>query len=69
MTVSVTAARDAGLALGRPQLLFETPRYNLANSKAQYDVTPDGERFLMSLPARDQAPITVTLNWAAELKR
>ena len=37
--------------------------------KAQYDVTPDGQRFLVNVPAEDTqtTSITVVLNWAAGL--
>lgn len=37
----------------------------------QYDVTPDGQRFLLlKLPAKATlAPITVTLNWTSLLKK
>jgi hypothetical protein len=37
--------------------------------RAQYDVTPDGQRFLLNVPVeeRQSASITVVLNWAAGL--
>jgi serine/threonine protein kinase len=37
----------------------------------QYDVSADGKRFILNTPASEEAaaPITVVLNWAAELKR
>jgi hypothetical protein len=37
-----------------------------------YDVSPDGQRFLMIQPIEEEAPptqINVVLNWAEELKR
>jgi Tol biopolymer transport system component/tRNA A-37 threonylcarbamoyl transferase component Bud32 len=35
-----------------------------------YDVTPDGQRFVVTIPPEDLGPpITVVLNWAAALKR
>jgi len=36
----------------------------------EYDVTADGQRFLINLPTESTTvPITVVLNWAAGLKR
>jgi hypothetical protein len=34
-------------------------------------VTPDGQRFLINVPLEEDAPspITVVLNWAAELQK
>ena len=51
---------------GEPKELFMT----LQN--AGWDVSGDGKRFLMSVaPTRQniQTPITVVLNWQADLKR
>ena len=69
MAVSVAAAGDVELALGPPQVLFEAPRYSLGSSRAHYDVTPDGERFLVNLRTQEPEPIQIVLNWAAELER
>ena len=46
-----------------PQLLFE------ANVVAGYDVTADGQRFLVNQPVGEevQSPLTVVLNWTAGL--
>jgi len=56
---------------GRPDVLFEgsyrsTP---IPAGQQYYDITPDGQKFLMI--KRDQAPaqINVVLNWFEELKR
>jgi len=51
---------------GVPQRLFEGPADN------GWDVTPDGQRFLLgALQVRQngQAPITVVLDWQAQLKK
>ncbi len=57
---------------GRPQLVFEVP-YVLGTSVANYDISPDGQRFLMIKAAEEeegqQAQIHVVLNWFEELKR
>jgi serine/threonine protein kinase len=35
-----------------------------------YDVSPDGQRFVVAIPPEDLGPpITVVLNWLAALKR
>lgn len=48
-----------------PKPLFE------AQTTGYYAVTGDGQRFLLNTPVEESAsaPITVVLNWAAELKR
>ena len=57
---------------GPPRLLFEVPTPPDVG-RATYDVTADGQRFLVLLPAEgDEAQatqLTVVLNWFEELKR
>jgi serine/threonine protein kinase len=55
---------------GKPRMLFEGPYVPTPRSFADYDVSPDGQRFLM-LKAAEQTPgqINVVLNWTEELKR
>jgi hypothetical protein len=60
-------------AAAKPQLLFErhyeaSPQSFLAN----YDVSPDGQRFLMVKAGEQESAATqinVVLNWADELRR
>jgi len=71
MAVEITTKPN--FALGNPHVLFERP-YILANVPiSNYDVSPDGRRFLMVKPTEQaQAPptqINVVLNWFEELKR
>lgn len=57
-------------SVGKPRVLFEG-RYLLGGgSPAGYDVSPDGQRFLM-VKGGDEAPaqIDMVLNWSDELKR
>ena len=57
---------------GAPTLLFEGQYHNDFNwSPPNYDVTPDGQRFLMIQPGEQEAAtqINVVLNWFEELKR
>ncbi|HVE65198.1 MAG TPA: hypothetical protein VNC59_01350, partial [Thermoanaerobaculia bacterium] len=54
---------------GVPQALFET--HLRTPPGRQFDVTPDGERFLVNLVPGDQVsdPVTLVQNWAAERRR
>jgi Tol biopolymer transport system component/predicted Ser/Thr protein kinase len=71
--MAVDIATQPGFAAGTPRMLFEglydPAPYPLAN----YDVSPDGQRFLMLKPTEHEqaAPtqINVVLNWFEELKR
>ena len=54
---------------GTPARLFDT-RYVTAQNGRSYDVSPDGQRFLMiKASGTEQAPtMVVVLNWLEELK-
>jgi hypothetical protein len=69
----VDIATQPGFAAGKPKVLFEG-RYSPAPGTGNnYDVSPDGQRFLMLKPSeQDQAAptqINVVLNWFEELKQ
>jgi eukaryotic-like serine/threonine-protein kinase len=71
MAVEITT--QSGFVAGKPQMLFEG-RYEPAPVPiANYDVSPDGQRFLMLKPTEQAqaAPtqINVVLNWFEELKQ
>jgi len=57
---------------GSPAVLF-TGRYTMGGTVVDYDISPDGQRFLMMKEADEgevpQAQINVVLNWFEELKR
>jgi Tol biopolymer transport system component len=63
------------LEVGTPTRLFAPRVLNGPVSplgfRAQYDVTRDGQRFLLNVPEQDAAPpsITVAVNWPAGLKK
>ncbi len=68
----VPVETEPTFSAGRPSVLFEgsyvvstiTPAYRY------YDVSPDGQRFLMLKEAgTEEAQINVVLNWFEELKR
>jgi serine/threonine protein kinase/Tol biopolymer transport system component len=69
--MKVDIATQPGFAPGTPQVLFEGG-YEADVPGANYDVSPDGQRFLM-IKANEQqsAPtqINVVLNWFEELKQ
>ena len=56
-------------SLGRPQVLFEES-YEYASQTRNYDVTPDGERFLMVKRPSDRQPrrVVVVTNFFQELR-
>jgi serine/threonine-protein kinase len=71
--MAVDIATQRGFAAGKPRMLFEGPYLPTPATFPNYDVSPDGQRFLM-LKASEQeqaAPtqINVVLNWFEELKR
>ena len=72
MAVGITA--QASFAAGKPRQLFEGHYLSAGGyARANYDVSPDGQRFLMLRPVEGEqaAPtqINVVLNWTEELKR
>jgi eukaryotic-like serine/threonine-protein kinase len=69
--MAVPIQAGAALAAGSPQSLFELRGVGSgAPRRYPYDVTADGQRFLVSLPVSEATtPITIVLNWTAEVKR
>ena len=55
----------------RPQVLFEGSYLvtTLTRGNQYYDISPDGQRFLMIKEPEGQSQINVVLNWFEELKR
>jgi hypothetical protein len=66
-TLMVVSVVPGGVpALGLPQRLFPAPVGALAVLFAQYDVTPDGQRFLVVSEINPTSqPVTLVLNWTA----
>jgi serine/threonine-protein kinase len=62
---------SSGVSVGKPRMLFEGPYLPTATSFPWYDVSPDGQRFLMLKPVDSAASaptqINVVLNWHQEL--
>jgi Tol biopolymer transport system component/predicted Ser/Thr protein kinase len=71
--MAVDIATQTGFAAGKPRMLFERHYVPTPGTNSNYDISTDGQRFLM-LKATDQeqaAPtqINVVLNWFEELKQ
>jgi Tol biopolymer transport system component len=70
--MAVDIATQRSFAAGKPRVLFEGQYVPSPTTPPNYDVSPDGQRFLMLKPSeQDQsAPtqINVVLNWFEELK-
>jgi len=57
----------------KPRLLFEQPGYGFSGPLRSYDLSKDGQRFLMvKMQQRKPTPVTELIlvqNWFEELKR
>ena len=70
MAAEVTTT-GAGVHGGEPRALFPAPlvpSLQFVSGRNQYDVSADGQRFIMNVPSRP-APITVESNWQVALRR
>jgi serine/threonine-protein kinase len=71
MAVDITT--QPSFAAGKPRVLFEGRYVPTPATAPNYDVSPDGQRFLMLKPNEQEASaptqINVVLNWFEELKR
>jgi hypothetical protein len=56
-----------------PRTLFQVPVAQIAHNAVALqgfvDVAPDGKRFLIDTATTSSEPVTVVLNWTAELKK
>jgi serine/threonine protein kinase/Tol biopolymer transport system component len=70
--VAATVKTGRSFGVEKTAALFETrigfPSVSVYPSPCPYDVTADGQRFLISEPLGMPSPITVVLNWDAALK-
>jgi serine/threonine protein kinase len=58
------------LRAATPKMLFQTRIDSITRSPHQYDVTADGQKFLInSRPEQASQPITLYVNWPAALKK
>jgi hypothetical protein len=71
--MSVDITTQPSFALGSPRILFDVGPYMPTTGPysyplPNYDVSPDGQRFLM-ITRESKPQISVVLNWSEELKR
>jgi hypothetical protein len=57
-----------------PRILFQVPLAQIGHNEGGlqvlgWDVAPDGKRFLIDTATTSSEPVTVVLNWTAELKK
>ena len=70
MAVEVKVSTDAPPVLSEPKLLFERPySYGAGITIPNYDVSADGQRFLMVKEDAGVGHLNVILNWTQELER
>jgi hypothetical protein len=65
MAAAVTA-NGSRFDVGTVQRLFEAP---MVDGYWPYDVTPDGQRFLVNTMSEAVSPLTIVVNWPAALKK
>ena len=70
MSATVNGAGSA-FEVGAVRPLFDTRALTIGNTGSMYDVSPDGQRFLVNTLAEEAAPapITLVVNWPALLKK
>src|SRR4029078_6810588 len=65
--------KPSGLSFGAPKTLFavRVPAYGVTLSRTGFQVSRDGTRFLVNAVTggTDRSPITVALNWTADIKK
>ncbi|MHC4594440.1 MAG: protein kinase domain-containing protein [Planctomycetota bacterium] len=66
----VTVETDPKFSVSAPKELF-SGRFESSWCSANYDITPDGKRFIMIKPEEGSEPtqVNIVLNWFEELKR
>jgi Tol biopolymer transport system component len=71
--MAVDIATQPSFNAGKPRILFEGRYERTPATGPNYDISPDGQRFLMLKPSEQEAAaptqINVVLNWFEELKR
>jgi hypothetical protein len=71
--MAVPVKTDPSFEAGSPVALFQAHRRQpvSAQDMFSYDVTSDGQRFLVAtrIDEANPAPLTIYLNWAAELEK
>jgi serine/threonine protein kinase/Tol biopolymer transport system component len=68
LMAAAVGGKGGSFEVGAVKTVFQT---SVSGARWQYDVTADGQRFLMNtaLEQKASAPLTVVLNWTAGLKK
>ena len=66
--IAVPVRPGGGFEYGAGAPLFEVRIPNIFTVRSPYDVSPDGQRFLLTKAVQEDLPLTVTLNWLAGLR-
>jgi hypothetical protein len=68
--MAVAVATTPSFSAGAPQTLFQGRYETIGWGERDYDVSPDGSRFLMLIAAEDRprAELAVVMNWFEELE-
>ncbi len=68
--LAVEIETEKGLRAGRPRVLFEK-EFEFAGIFRNYDISPDGERFLMvQIPASTgRGQLEIVFNWFEDVER
>jgi len=70
--MAVEVMMQPSFSVGKPRMLFQGAYLRAFGAQPMYDVSPDGERFLMIKPSEQTISLTqivVVQNWFEELKR
>jgi Tol biopolymer transport system component len=70
LMVVAVSTRGGDIVLSPPRVLFEQRyAFGAAQTIANYDVSPDGQWFLMIKDDSSSGRVTIVLNWQEELNR
>ena len=69
--MAVPVATGANFTVGTPVALFDVGSYGRRENRYAYDVSADGQKFLLLRPLEDNSlrPLTVVQNWTQLLKK
>jgi hypothetical protein len=67
MMAAPVEEKGNSIELLTPQVLFRSGVE--APSSTPYDVTPDGKKFVINAISEQSSPLTLMVNWTANLKK
>ena len=69
MMAAEVEEKGNGIVVPTAQALFKCVPVYSADSSAEYDVSPDGKKFLINTLAGENGPLVLLVNWTANLKK